>query len=225
MNKLLLILLFFVPTILFAQKTKKITNHETKETFYVLKSDKKIRHGEYKKYNFLGNLSVSGYYKLGVRDSIWECFDRKGEPVSKYNFTKNELLFINSKAMARKKDYRLIVNGHKLDTTLSRPPVFLGGDELIISEIKYPTSAIKAGVSDRVVIVFTVDKFGKTTDYHVKTSSVKALDKEVLRALQLIPDFWLPGYLNGEPVDVEVEFPFTFKNFGTINLSTKSLSY
>ena len=214
-----LILMFFVPTILFAQKTKKVTTEIANETFYVLRSDKKIKHGEYKKFDFFGKLLVKGYYKLGVKDSIWECFDSNGNPTSKYDFTKNELVFHNSKAMVKDKKYRLIDNGNKLDTTLSKPPVFLGGDEFIMSEIRFPIDAVMAGISGRVVVLFTVDKFGKTKDYHVKTSLGYGLDEEVVRTLQLIPDFWLPGLLNGEPVDVEVEFPFNFKNLGVISLN------
>ena len=84
MNKKFLILLLFVPTMLWAQKTKKVSNNSTNETFYVLKSDKKIKHGEYKKFTFYGRVLVNGYYKFGVKDSIWECFDRYGKLISKY---------------------------------------------------------------------------------------------------------------------------------------------
>ena len=126
MNKLFLILMFFVPSMLFAQKTKKFTNEDTNEIFYALNSDKKNRHGEYNKFNFYGKLLVKGYYKSGIKDSIWECFD------------------------------------------------------------------------------------------HIKTSIGKEMDKEIVRVLQLIPDFWLPGLIDGEPVDVEVEFPFIFKNLGEV---------
>ena len=41
MNKQILILLIFVPTMLFAQKTQKVTDKTTKETFYVLNLTKK----------------------------------------------------------------------------------------------------------------------------------------------------------------------------------------
>lgn len=64
-----------------------------------LKSDKKIRHGEYNyKNSFSGKLLVHGYYKFGSKDSIWDCFDRNGELISKYDYTKNELVFYNPKS-------------------------------------------------------------------------------------------------------------------------------
>ena len=103
MNKLILLLLVCLPVGMVAQKTKKIKNSERNETFYVLKSDKKIRHGEYKKFNFQGKLLISGFYKLGAKDSIWECFTMRGELVSKYDFTNNELIFYNDKTMTLNK--------------------------------------------------------------------------------------------------------------------------
>ena len=209
-NKQVLILLIFMPTMVFAQKTKTVRT-VSHETFYVLKSDKETRHGEYKKNNPFGKLSVHGYYKFGVKDSIWECFDHKGELTSKYDYTKGELIFYNPQVHLKGAKYRLIVNENKLDTTLSRPPVFLGGIDFIYSEFRYPINAMKNGKTGRVVVFFTVDKFGKTTNYHVKTPIGYGMDEEVIRVLNLIPDFWLPGLLNGEPVDVEVEFPFNFR--------------
>ena len=216
MKKQVLILLIFVPTMLFAQKTNKVTS-SYEETYYVLKSDKEIRHGEYKKFDSWGNLLVNGYYKFGVKDSIWECFNRNGELISKYNYAKNELIFYNPNVKEINKEYRLIVNGNKLDTILSKPPIFLASDEFLMSEIQYPMIAMEKGKSGKVVVFFTVDKFGKTTNYHVKTPIGYGMDEEVIRVLTIIPDFWLPGFLNGEPVDVEVELPFIFKNLGTIN--------
>ena len=217
MNKKILVLLIFVPTMLCAQKTQKVTNKVNNETFYVLKSDKKIRHGEYKNFNFFGKLVVNGYYKYGAKDSIWDCFDRNGELISKYNYTKNELVFYNPNVKLIGKKYRLLVDGNKLDTILSKPPLFLAGDEFFMSKIQYPIIAQQKGISGRVVVFFTVDKFGKTTNYHVKTPIGYGMDEEVIRVLKLIPDFWLPGFLNEEPVDIEVEFPFNFRNLGLIN--------
>ena len=115
------------------------------------------------------------------------------------------------------KKYRLIVNGNKLDTTLSKPPVFIAGDEFITAETGYPRIAMEMGKSGKVVVSFTVDKFGKTKDFHVKNRIGFGLDEEAIRVLKFFPDFWLPGILNGVPVDVEVEIPFSFANLGVIN--------
>ena len=213
MNRQILILLIFVPTMLFAQKTKKVTDELTNEVFYVLKSDKKIRHGEYKMLDFKGKLLVSGYYKYGVKDSIWEYYNGKEQLIAKYDYTKDELIFCKPNLQKDKK-YKIIVNENRLDTTLSRPPIFLGGDGLISSKVIYPISAMQNGKSGRVVVSFTVDKFGKTSNYHVNTPLGYGLDEEVIRVLKSLSDFWLPGLLDGQPVDVETEYSFNFKFAG-----------
>ena len=215
MNKQILILLFFVPGILFAQQTKKIVNRTMGETFYVLKSDKKKRHGEYAKFSFNRNLLVKGYYKFGAKDSIWECFDFGGQLTLKYDYSEDELVFYKPNDKVKDKKYRIIVNGTKLDTILSRPPVFLGGDGFIMSEIgrnlRYPIEAMEKGKSGRAVVLFTVDKYGKTSNYYVETPIGYGMDEEAIRTLKLIPnDWWLPGLLNGQPVDVEVDYPINF---------------
>jgi hypothetical protein len=37
------------------------------------------------------------------------------------------------------------------------------------------------------------------------------MDEEAIRVLKLLPDNWLPGLLNGQPVDVEIVYPINFK--------------
>ena len=211
MNKQIFILLIFVPTMLFAQKTQKVTDKTTKETFYVLKSDKKTRHGEYKKTSYNNRQIISGKYKFGIKDGIWECYDFNGQLTLKYDYTKNELLYYKLNDRLKDKEYRVILNGNKIDTTLNRPPIFLGGDYFILSEIKYPTIAQEHGKSGRVVVLFNIDKFGKTSNYRVETPIGYGMDEEVIRVIKLTQDDWLPGLLDGQPVDVEFDYPFTFR--------------
>ena len=67
-----------------------------------------------------------------------------------------------------------------------------------------------------MIVTFTVDKYGKTSNFFAANPIGFGMDEEVIRVLKLIPDFWLPGLLDGEPVDVEVRFPFTFTNLGIL---------
>ena len=74
MKKIFFIFLIFVPTILFAQATRRVTDRATNETYHVLRSDRNIRHGEYQKFDSKRTLLVSGQYKLGERDGFWMHF-------------------------------------------------------------------------------------------------------------------------------------------------------
>ena len=204
-----------IPTLLFGQDIKKITNKETNETFYVLKSDMTTKHGEYKKLSFDKKLLIKGYYNYGVKDSIWECYDYDGQLTLKYNYTKNELVFYKPNEIFKDKKYKILNNSSSSDTTLGRPPIFLGGDDFVLSElvknVRYPSTAVENRKSGKVYVLFTVDKFGKTKNYHVETLLGFGLDEEAIRVLKLLPDNWLPGLLNDQPVDVEVTYPIDFK--------------
>ncbi len=215
MNKTILILLTIIPTILFGQDIKKITDKESNETFFVLKSDKTTKHGEYKKFSYNNKLLVKGFYKLGVRDSIWECYSFDGELTLKYNYTKNELVFYKPNDKVKDKKFKIVNSSNNSDTTLSRPPIFLGGDDFVLFElvknIRYPSAAVENGKSGKVYVMFTVDKFGKTSNYHVETPLGFGMDEEAIRVLKLLPDNWLPGLLNEQPVDVEIVYPINFR--------------
>jgi TonB family protein len=199
---------------LFGQDIKKITDKENNETFYVLKSDKTTKQGEYKKFSYNNKLLVKGFYKQGVKDSIWECYDFDGQLTLKYNYNKSELVTYKPNEIVKDKKYK-IVNSNSTDTILSRTPIFLGGDDYVLSEliknIHYPSSAVENGKSGKVYVVFTIDKYGKTSNYHVDNPIGFGMDEEAIRVLKLLPDNWLPGLLNGQPVDVEIVYPINFK--------------
>jgi len=213
MIKTFLLLLMLLPAILFAQETKRITTNETNETFFVLKSDKTTKHGMYKKFSYKNTLLIKGFYKQGLKDSIWECYNFDGQISLKYDYSKNELLFYKPGDKVRK--YKFINETENADTTLDRPPIFLGGDDAFTSDIvknlRYPVEALENGISGKVYVSFVVDKKGKTSNYKIEKPLGYGLDMESLRVLKLQPDNWLPAIQNGQAIDIEVIYPVTFK--------------
>lgn len=204
-----------MPAFLFGQEVKKITDNKNKETFYVLKTDKKIKHGAYERSSFNNKLLIKGFYKLGQRDSIWECYDFNGRLTLKYDFTKDEVIMYRPFDQVKDKRFKIINQSNLSDTTiLTRPPIFLGGDSYITSELvnnlRYPLLAFNARKSGKIMVSFIIDKHGKTSNYHVKTPIGYGLDEEAIKLLKNLPDNWLPGLLNGQAVDVEVTYPISF---------------
>jgi len=214
MIKKILFLLVLVPVLLFGQKTKKIIDKEKNETFYVLKSDKTTKHGEYNKF-WNNKLLVKGYYKLSQKDSIWESFDLNGQLSIKYDFTKNQLIYYKPGKNIGNMKFKFINGNQNSDSILNRIPIFLGGEGSYLIEInnniRYPVSAQENGISGIVNVFFIVDKFGKTSNYNVKTPLGYGLDEEAIRVLKLLSDNWLAGLFNGQPADVEVMCPITFR--------------
>lgn len=80
-DKILLLIIITVSSIhqLLGQDTKFVsrTHNLYTEEYYVLKSDKNIRHGSYVKYkSFLGQFLVfeSGFYENGLKHGLWEYY-------------------------------------------------------------------------------------------------------------------------------------------------------
>lgn len=75
MTRLLIILLCLFSLTLIAQETKKVKEKHKNpwytEEYSVLKSDKNIKQGNYKKLGYEDCLVINGYYKNNEKDSLW----------------------------------------------------------------------------------------------------------------------------------------------------------
>lgn len=72
---IILVLLSFSGSLAFTQEVKKVSktlSPLTREEYEVLKSDKKTKHGLYRKITGSKQLLEEGYYKFGQRDSVWK---------------------------------------------------------------------------------------------------------------------------------------------------------
>ncbi|WP_372641524.1 energy transducer TonB [Ancylomarina sp.] len=92
-------------------------------------------------------------------------------------------------------------------------PEFPGGilelRRWIKSNVKYPESSRKKGITGRVYIGFVINREGKVEDGKVLGSIDPALDREALRVVNNMPD-WKPGKQRGESVKVSYTFPINF---------------
>ena len=152
MNKLLTIFFFTLSLICKGQETKKITIFDIGsyyvEDYYVLNSDKTIRHGEYKKIkSYNGSILENGFYKMGLRDSIWKRYTngtlsstgsyRDGEKIGiwkyyayngnleqVYNHSTKELISNTiAEPVDSNKFYRVFLEGDTLSTKLEKAPM------------------------------------------------------------------------------------------------------
>jgi len=93
-------------------------------------------------------------------------------------------------------------------------PVFPGGEEalmkFIISEVKYPDDAKKAGIQGKVFVNFIVNKEGNIVHSKITRGVSPSLDKEALRVINKMPQ-WTPGKNKGEIVSVRYTLPIMFK--------------
>lgn len=216
MKYTLIILSLFTTTILFGQKTKKIKNtvkeqfREYNEVYYVLKSDKKTKHGLYFKKDKQNNEVIErGYFKNGLKDSVWSYYypfskkqtlksqgnfknntksgewnfyDRQGVLIQTFDFTKDTILFNKTDAY----QYKYTCSG--MDSCLM--PVIIGGyttiQEILIKNIIYPPLAIENNIQGIVYVSFEIDENGKGKNLELHKGIHPDLDAETLRVMKII---------------------------------------
>jgi len=92
-------------------------------------------------------------------------------------------------------------------------PMFPGGKaELktyIYSNLVYPESAKKKGISGEVMVQFNVKGSGELEDVKVASSTHKEFEKPALKIFKEMPD-WNPGKQRGKSVKVKVIVPVRF---------------
>lgn len=98
--------------------------------------------------------------------------------------------------------------------TFERMPQFPGGEDalfkFIAANLKYPDTAIEAGIGGVVYVSFLVEQDGAIGEAKVLRGIGGGCDEEALRVVQLMPK-WEPGVQRGEPVRVQYNLPLRFE--------------
>ena len=94
-------------------------------------------------------------------------------------------------------------------------PTFQGGDANSFSKwvnenIVYPEMCRENNVSGKVMLQFTVDKYGKLGNIRILREIDPELAKEAVRVVSMSP-MWEPGRQSGRAVNVTYTFPVQFK--------------
>jgi len=185
----------------------------SKEVYYVLKSDKNVRHGEYLRYGLNKGIGEKGRYDMNQRVGIWEFYNSEGELEQKYNYTDRKVEYLNPSGAT----YRILwteINGTYEDKQPDEMPVFIGGQSrqwYFTLNLKYPAAARRQGTQGKVFISAIITRDGKMIDEKVETGIGDGCDEEALRVIKNIPDEWIPAKINGEATNVRILLPVTFK--------------
>ncbi len=92
-------------------------------------------------------------------------------------------------------------------------PEFPGGEKAMMKwlydNISYPQQCVEHGIEGKVTAKFTINKYGKVTEIEIVRGAHVLLDEEVIRILNLMPDF-RPGMQGGQLVSVYMHIPVIF---------------
>jgi TonB family protein len=240
--KINLLALALLTTINVYGQTKKISHFDfkiaKKEVYYVLKSDKSFREGEYKAFRSDASASallVEGYYHNNKKDSTWKYYSggqlvaqgnyTNGEKTGtwagytrgferlKYDFDKQELLTYIPNPLDTAQ-WNGIITAANPDVVLDRLPIYINGmaafNRSAQWSIRYPAAAREARKQGEVMVTFTIDEKGKPGNYRVKTKLGYELEATALNAIKNIDGEWLPGTIKGKPVPVQCEISVLF---------------
>lgn len=81
----------------------------------------------------------------------------------------------------------------------------------LIETINYPEEAYSKGIEGRVVVRFQINPDGKISDCEVAYSKDPILDRAAVKAVEDLPNRWIPAEVNGKPVASVYNIPVTFK--------------
>lgn len=94
-------------------------------------------------------------------------------------------------------------------TLVEDMPQLVGGLKSIQENLRYPQLAKDAGIEGRVIIQFVVDKDGAVQNPVVVRGIGSGLDAAALKAVESAT--FTPGMQRGEPVNVKISLPITFR--------------
>jgi protein TonB len=211
----------------------------SREEYSVLKADPAVRQGAYLRYGGSKlKLLTRGYYAGGQKDSIWTeyGFDSKkpvaegryqagrkvgvwtfntyaGQPALRYDFSRSQV--VEGKPGAPfAENWGVVFRPVAGSPALDAAPSYAGGGQQVLSfigqNIRYPSLALRNQVMGKVLVAFTIDASGETSNYHVVKSVGSGCDEEALRVVKLLPPSWIPAQTGGKAVAAECEMPVSF---------------
>jgi len=238
MKTKLLIALICCPLFLFAQQTVKVKKSMEKslrfESYEVLKSDRKIRHGHYQQ-KLNDKILDDGYYKNGLKDSLWQGFNLNGTLISTgvykadqqvgewnfynkkgvleqiYDFTDQKLVYSLSDEPGKEQKSSVLIDNEYKEVILDRPPLFVGGTEMVGKAITFgvriPHEAFELRQTGKVVISVSINEKGEVTGYDIIKSYGYGVDEEFLRVVKTLKH-WLPAIYQGKEIATKIIIPY-----------------
>jgi hypothetical protein len=209
-------LLLLLITALFCQmataqelKTAKRAGIGFKEEYSVLASDKKVKHGDYKRYSPKNQLIIEGKYDNNQKTDEWKFYS-DGELEQVYDYSIKQLKF----AKPVTTPFITEQNGIQQEQLLDTPPMYLGSKSRLNEELnkvmQYPEQARRMGVDGLVTASVWID-----TNNGISAKIIKDLhsgcDSELLKGLSQIDPDWVAGTLNGVPIKAQYILVFEYK--------------
>jgi len=238
MKKILLLNFILIPLLIYSQSVKKIKNqlgNNSIETYYVLKSDKSIKHGTYKlvtnkvvleKGEFTNNLksgkweifhknktkSAEGVFENGKRIKVWKFYNNRNELIQTFDFENN---ILTNEGPLKGEEIETGNGRFKGLLFTDKPPTFENGNVGIINftkdNFKYSELSKKTKAKGKIYIGGILLENGELKDLKVLKGINEILDNEAMRITKLMKGKWSPAEFEGEKLMKKIVIPFTIE--------------
>jgi len=203
------------------------------ESFYVLKANKKVRHGLYIAVYKKATVLAKGEYNNGKRAGQWQFFDATGKPTQIYNYDTGEFSMIDQ---VSKRGIACSFAETPTATDVISRPVAIGGAIYAVTPLiarmdideKVRPSGLKDGDPPlELTHVLNIDSTGMVTKHTVtitvegnaRTYTINDSDYN-----DGSPRF-TPAKVNGKALPCEVKFKSTFSVGRPTTINTKQNRY
>lgn len=102
-----------------------------------------------------------------------------------------------------------VIDENEFLVSVDQMPELIGGLGSILSKIKYPEIAKRAGVEGKVFVVAFIDEKGNVANAKISKGIGSGCDEAALDAVKQTK--FTPGKQKGKPVKVQVTIPIVFK--------------
>jgi periplasmic protein TonB len=121
------------------------------------------------------------------------------------------LTTIHSKKVTAQEKQDSVKSENRIFTRVAEMPVPpFDVNRYLAENMDYPETALKAGITGRVILQFVVNKDGSISNVEIKRDIGGGCGAEAASVVQGMPN-WTPGKLNGSPVRVYYTLPVMFK--------------
>jgi TonB family protein len=191
-------------------KAKKVKTLTYVEEYTLLASDKKIKHGDYKKYRSDGTQSWSGKIDNNTRVGDWSYFEN-GKLDQTYNYDTKSVTF-----QGKSKDPSFIFTDNKIQLAdLDSSPGYVGSKIGLTDElnkvVKYPIEARRMGIEGKIILGIWINQDGTIGNIELSRGIKAGCDEEIMEALKKIPTDWISGTLAGNKLTSKLILTIEFK--------------
>jgi len=154
-------------------------------------------------YSFGQNKYVSNDYEKGkiingFKSGIWEYYDSFGILELSVDYSNAALIYIRPDTL----DYVIFENNEWVKSKVDIPPRYIGSSvefyKILNDHIEYPPQARSRDVVGCVSVLFEVDTMGIAGNYEIVHDIGAECGYELIRLLNLIPNYWLVARKNGK---------------------------